>query len=111
MRQVCILLLLVSLFGCETSDSNASDDNLCENPVVIPNNSEGANGYIVSFDETIDVNIAAVEFLEKYEDLEVYTTFPSSNSFHGNSGVDTLAYIQCEIGVEGIMYDTPDALQ
>lgn len=69
-----------------------------------------ANGYIVSFDESIDVNVISVAFLEKYEDLEVYSTFSSSNAFHGNSSESTLRGVQCEKNVNSIQYNIPEGL-
>ena len=63
------------------------------------------HGYIVSFEDELDVNIVAVELLEKYEDLEIYSTFSFANAFHGSSSEETLKKIQCISGVKDINYD------
>lgn len=102
------VIIVLGLVGCGShSESNAS--SICADPIEIVGEEqrELANGYLVTFDESVDVNVKSVEFLEKYADLEVYSTFSLSNVFHGNSGDQTLSEIQCEPTVESIQYDIP----
>jgi hypothetical protein len=113
-----LMLMLASCNADEVKVSDAVDDNnaggeiMCKQPIEIlySKQKHTANGYIVSFEKSVDLEGISAEYLKKYKDLEIYTKFSSLNGFHGNSSNKTLQSLQCEKSVKSIQYNIYQSL-
>ena len=104
-------------FECEEFASNESvimntSAGGCDEPVELlgANQREFADGYIVAFDDSVDVSARSAELAEQYPDLVVLSVFQASGSFLGDSSEETLESIRCESGVTAIEFNTPSGL-
>ncbi len=76
----------------------------CEDPVAFTNTKNGSEyGYLVDIRDGYDIDETATRYLEKYEDLEVYSV--NSYVFHANSSDSTLLQLRCEPEVEYISWN------
>ena len=101
-----VLGLFVALAGCSDSDnSSASTTEFfpCDNPVLVSaDDNQPVPGFIVYIDETVKTGDIEIEFVEKYEDITIFSSFPRNNSFYANISDETLMRIQCEPDVIAI---------
>lgn len=106
MKWIHLVIIPLFLLGCD-SNGNGEKESLeiiCDEPIGFSNEADNTTyGYLVSIDESVDVDVVATKYLEKYEDLEVFYTF--SHSFHGNSSEATNLKIRCEPEVISITWN------
>lgn len=104
MKWLSIVLVFVVLYGC--SDSDQLSSSMCDNPVQFANQKDATtNGYIVGILDRVNVNSEATRLIEKYTDLEIYSTIETCNCFYGNSGDKTIQALQCEENVDTLSYN------
>ena len=110
MKNSCILIVTLLLLGCAGEDKESAF--MCDEPIEVQGYDQRdlAYGYIVSVIDSVDVSVKSVELIEKYDDLEVYAVYSSSNGFHGNSGDQTLSSLRCDTDIDHIQYDIPVGL-
>jgi len=103
---ITLLGLLITVTGCSESENTlVSVTNVfpCEDPVLVSaDDNQPVPGFIVYIDETIKVSDIEAEFVEKYKDLTIFSSFPRNNSFYANINDETLMKIQCEPDVIAI---------
>jgi hypothetical protein len=103
MKNLILLITILLLIGCDET----TDPNTCLNSVEVTGvRSEVNIGYIVTFEQEINIDTITTEFLNKYQDLTIFNTYQVINGFHGDFGPDTLEQIQCEDGVNSIEFNS-----
>jgi hypothetical protein len=109
MRYLTLVFLTAILIGCD-QDNNTST-SACESPVEFSNQRDATtNGFFVRIDEKLDVNLVALILMNKYSDLEVYSTSPTDNLFIANSGEDTIESLKCEPNITSLQYNNADSV-
>lgn len=107
-----LLPLLLPISGCSNSNGSSSIDvspRGCNEPVPLvgADQRELANGYFVTFDESVDVRVRSAELAEQHSDFVVFTAMQESNALFVDSGDATLESIRCEPGVTAIQFNLP----
>jgi hypothetical protein len=103
-----ILGLYAIVGGCtdnsgEVSVVTLSDTFVCDEPIMI--NSEDVQpvpGFLVYIDKSKKTSVVENAFIEKYQHITIFSSFPQSNSFYANIDDEALKQMQCEEDVIAI---------